>query len=295
MERTDGRWFRLFAVSLFASTTLSGCWRDVVKVAKDWDESSTYGCCIDTKQFVCLNDSNACPGIVSKTYEGGYDQCSGPKPSCGGRRDDLFASLGVEASLRWRKPAASEVISDIGELSSSPFTVRQPGDSCLELCKDGITDANCLAVKLAQNQRSALRSFYTEVSTPSSTWSLPAERMRDIFDVDADPCSRSSLDVKEGLLTNSGELCSLRADVVDMTLDAAILVPALLKATWTRSNSSVKAEFADGVDRPALTFHRSTGGIHPINRQFGGSVRYVEANSRSMYVQAENGCVGVLF
>lgn len=293
MSQTEQRCKFALLLPAIASLALSGCFEDVAKVARGWDESATYGCCLETKQFVCLNNNNSCPGIVSKTYEGGYDQCAGPKPSC--ERQDLFAALPVEASVQWRRHRPSDILSDDGYLATSYFSGRQAPESCLQLCKDGITDANCLAVKLAQEQRSSLQRFYAEVSTPRPAWSVTPEKLRQLFDIDADPCMRSALSLANGMLTNAGEVCSLRADVVEMKLDATILVPALLKGSWTRTGDSVKADFSAASERPMVTFHRSEGGIHPLTRQFGGAVRYLEANERSMYVQAESGCVGVLF
>jgi len=170
-------------------------------------------------------------------------------------------------------------------LQATPDT----GDSCLNACPPGSPDCQTSAVN--DNVRVGLDKLLQRAN--HGELALAPNEMRTLFQIADDPCGRGPTAITMRGVANVGSPCRVDARVGD-DLTLHFDVPAKVEASWSlRSSSLMKLTFDKEEYAPALHFLDNLNEPTLLDKDFGGKIKFAEADTRRLFVKTTGGCVGV--
>ena len=180
---------------------------------------------------------------------------------------------------------------DDGELLLvRPLKVSFTSDpwDCRRECADNT--AFCLRGPLPDRIRRSMGQLYIRASTITGRDVLAKSQLMKIFNQTDDPCNRGDTIFADNRVTNEGGACILiSAQVAELDMGVELAVPRHLSGSWSiTQGGGIFVEFTETDKSPQLRFHNDA-----INRNGGGHIRSVSANSHEVLFETNGGCFDV--
>ena len=162
---------------------------------------------------------------------------------------------------------------------------NQPQD-CRAQC-DPISPG-CIASGLRSDLVTPMRTLYSRI-LGAVDGELPAASIVKMFGLDRDPCNRGNLTLIGGSLRNSGGPCILATHLPQLGTTVELSFPSTIQGRMTVSPAgSMHIAFVDAFTAPEVRI-----GNDLLDRDWGGSVKSLRADSTSAWVETSNGCVKI--
>ncbi|MGJ5029099.1 hypothetical protein ACQR1I_19830 [Bradyrhizobium sp. HKCCYLS2038] len=167
----------------------------------------------------------------------------------------------------------------------SPAAFENTSEGCQVAC-----DSNspfCQTFTLEPGQASGLTTLTNRLLDKPGT--LSASELREMFELESDPCGRGETSFKDGIVNNVGEeACVLRADGDAARYNAKISVPVNLQGEFKVTNGAVSFSFPSPETRAELHFlpdegegdKRKASLLKALDEEQGGPIKNVYANRK---------------
>jgi hypothetical protein len=213
---------------------------------------------------------------------------------------DLPASVDKEHQPQPRPVALRAIqvsVNDAGAVNSKGLATADPATfSCLQHCPSGKVTADCLTTHIDAAAAAQLKRLVALVAAPSTS-AIEPKALLEMFHVKDDPCNRGRTTLSASGAANAGGECAIETDTTRSNLRIRVFVPEMLEGSWeSRTPDSLRLRF-NGGNYPTITFDKSSDGSrHPLNRDFGGTIEWAEADDSRLMVRTNApGCIGVQF
>ena len=167
---------------------------------------------------------------------------------------------------------------------------RSPTPRCEALCDPLHPSPFCAFLQLGEaNYRLALAQLF-KMSHDDGIADYPAPLLTSLFDLDSDPCGRSTTTIRNGIISNSGQACLISAGSSSSvgSVVAKLTVPSTIEGRIVSSSDRETIEFSD--KSKSMSLELSDSGL---NSDFGGLLTRLIAFRDKIVWQTENGCVSV--
>jgi hypothetical protein len=248
-------------------------------------------CCTDgTEQNSRWSTEEKCTGTnelcVYSTSSGGqelYKLCKAPYPG-----DSSLQRPSTPPSHTLSRPEIRLALYVVDDSTSAT--------SCLALCPPGAINANCTSGTLAATTTASLSALNARLN-PDTPPLLNNIELLGLFGMQADPCGRGPSAVNERGIINVGGKCTLEVPFNNLGVKASFDVPILLAGTWSARTPVAKRLTFDAEEfAPRLTFMKTSASErHPLDADFGGPIRWIEADSSRVFARTNGGCIGVTY
>jgi len=129
------------------------------------------------------------------------------------------------------------------------------GESCERICKDktGI----CFRIsgtEMGEGFDASMRKLHAALSK-DQPFTVPADTMLRMFNMESDPCSRSETTVRNGKLKNAGQkACALtyNAKLFGTPIDFRVDVPPILSGIFNKKGQLITVSFPDAATSATL-------------------------------------------
>jgi hypothetical protein len=215
----------------------------------------------------------------------------------------LYASIDHDSELVGRPDFTSDVDRMLRGTDDrlSLLAISDPDvstKSCLDLCPKEKTQNGSCSVNALDSATGGSVGVLREWVTSDRTIITPKDLYTQ-FKLQKDECHRGPTNLTGVGVTNDGpDNCYIRQDVPDADVTIQLMVPQHLEAKWNSKTKTAvtKLTFQDPLSAPeVLLFTTSTKNLDPLSANFGGVVKWVEADNDRLFVRVPHGCVGVIY
>lgn len=165
-----------------------------------------------------------------------------------------------------------------------------PAPRCEALCDPSHPSPYCAFLQLGQaNYKTALAQLF-KMSHDDGVADYPTPLLVSLFDLDSDPCGRTTTTIRNGVISNTGRACRISASSSSYAgaITANLSVPTTIQGDISSSPDHETIQFGD--KSKSMVLELSDGGL---NSDFGGVLTRLVAFRDKIVWQTENGCVSV--
>lgn len=186
--------------------------------------------------------------------------------------------------------AASHNQSPMPRLTKLAQASGTPAPRCEALCDPLHPSPYCAFLQLGQaSYKTALAQLF-KMSHDDGVADYPAPLLTSLFDLDSDPCGRTTTTIRNGVISNTGLACRISAGSSSSAgaITANLSVPVTIQGDIVSSPDHETIQFGD--KSKSMVLELSDSGL---NSDFGGSLTRLVAFRDKIVWQTENGCVSI--
>lgn len=158
--------------------------------------------------------------------------------------------------------------------------------SCTKACTEG--SPYCMSDDLPTATANSIAALYDRL-TVTVDGTIEESFLKDLFDVQGDPCGRGDTKIGTDIFENEGDLCFITSNIPQVDVGLEVSVPPRLSGSIERSTDLLIFRFPDVENAPYLKIEDEL-----LHSDWGGTIKSVTASSQNVtFAVGAKSCIQV--